>query len=316
MNFFKQVIKYILKKCNIYERVYYIMYKLKIFDLPYIVEIKGKYPNIKYKMVYNKGQSRNESMVFFMKKMFALYHNEFIDKEIDICICTSDRADEAEFFRRVLGKEHIYAFSTMKGYDKVIAIPDFVFHCWKECGIDNYSYMIKECQLFGRKKYTDTRCFWIGNADNHFTRKILIKKSLLNKKYILAEDMKWLSSEKGKKQKSSKYVSIFDHAKYKYLIDIQGFGWSARLKLLFWLNRVVIIAKRPHEEFYFPFLKDGENCIIVKEDLSDLVEKIIWVENTPNVYENIRNGGREFAKKYLTEEYALKYLKTILKKYN
>lgn len=87
------------------------------------------------------------------------------------------------------------------------------------------------------------------------------------------------------------------------------------MKLLFLLNRVIFVVKREHKEFYFSYLKDGENCIFVEENLEDLISKIKLLENNSLLYENIRKGGAVLVENYFTKEYIISYLKnTIIKR--
>jgi hypothetical protein len=285
-----------------------IIYLTKIRKPKDYIHIYGKYPNLKY--IYDKGiQNRNISTIKIIKEMFEKYKNNFINKDIDINIYTGDSADKAEHLRKLFKLKRIYAYSTMKEYENtVIPIPDFIFDCWKESGISSYDKIISECQNSGLKSYIDNRCFWIGSIKTHETRKKLVELSNSYPDLLLATSMRWLSSQKGSLQKASKFVTLPEHAEYKYLIDIQGYGYSGRLKILFWLRRPIFIVKRRHMEYFFKYLKDGENCIFVNEDLSNLILKIKFIEENPELYMNIVNNAEIFAKKYLTKDFALKYL--------
>lgn len=294
-----------------------LLFFLNLKKIPGLVRVYGYYPNLKYISEYNiqAFESRNLATIRMLKKMFERYKKDIKNGEyFNIYIYTGDRADEAELFRKKLNLKKIYAYSTMKKYyNKVIPIPDYMFDSWKESGMGSYKGLIKECQLEGDKNYIDERCFWIGSVKTHYTRNILIKLSEKYSNIILAIGMHWLSNETGKKQKTDKFVSLPEHAKYKYLIDIQGYGWSGRLKVLFWLKRPVFIVNRVHEEFYFKYLIDYKNCIFVKEDLSDLIDKIRTIEKDKDLYNNLSLEAQLFAKKYLNENAVIKYLYEIIK---
>lgn len=89
--------------------------------------------------------------------------------------------------------------------------------------------------------------------------------------------MKWSHSGKPQ-QNSTKYISLPELVSmYSILIDIEGNGYSGRLKYLLWSHRPVIIIDRPHKEFFFKYLKEWEYYIPVKQDLSDLIEKLSGV---------------------------------------
>ena len=92
------------------------------------------------------------------------------------------------------------------------------------------------------------------------------------------------------------------------------YGYSGRLKILFWLKRPIFIVKRPYLEYFFQYLQNGRNCIFIKEDLSDLIEKIQYLEKNPDIYIQITKETSEFANRYLTKDFALNYLKNIIQK--
>ena len=101
---------------------------------------------------------------------------------------------------------------------------------------------------------------------------------------------------------------------YKYLVDVQGNGWSTRLKILLHMHRVVFIAKREPKDFSFPYLKDMENCVFVKEDMSDLVDKIKLLESDEALYRKIVSGCDKFATTYGSKAFAKDYfIKQVLR---
>ena len=55
---------------------------------------------------------------------------------------------------------------------------------------------------------------------------------------------------------SSQYISTPELVKkYSILIDIEGNGYSGRLKHLLWSHRPILLVDRPHKEYFFEFLK-------------------------------------------------------------
>jgi glycosyltransferase involved in cell wall biosynthesis len=61
-------------------------------------------------------------------------------------------------------------------------------------------------------------------------------------------------------------------------------------------------------------LVDGENCIIVKGDLSNLIEKLEYVENNPELYDKLSNNLYEFAEKTFTKENINNHIVEVFKK--
>ena len=96
---------------------------------------------------------------------------------------------------------------------------------------------------------------------------------------------------------------------WKARIDVRGNTYSSRIPYLFWTGRLVFWVERDFDEWYSEFLMEGVHCIFVKEDLSDLLEKVQWAFDPKNwkEVEKIRKGGMEFARKYFTQEFAVEY---------
>jgi glycosyltransferase involved in cell wall biosynthesis len=61
-------------------------------------------------------------------------------------------------------------------------------------------------------------------------------------------------------------------------------------------------------------LVDGENCIMVKRDLSNLIEKLEYVENNPELYDKLSNNLYEFAEKTFTKENINNHIVEVFKK--
>lgn len=292
-----------------------ILYTFKFKKFNELIHIFGKYPNLSI-IDYGGFQSRNMSTIKLIKQALFNHKEDSSLLNINIYIFTGDNAEKAEYYRKILNIPFIFAYSTTEIYKKtVIPIPDFIFDSWIESGIFSYEDTISKCIKNSKSPYIDNHCIWIGNPNTHPTRNILLNISKNFPNYISANSMQWLSSEKGKMQKTSKFITLYDHAKYKYLIDIQGCGYSGRLKILFWLKRPIFIVKRKHQEFYFSKLKEWNNFIPIKEDLSDLISKYKYIENNPELYNSLVISGEKLAKKYLTKNYALEYLYKVIKNY-
>lgn len=212
-----------------------------------------------------------------------------------------------------------YSKDTKKD-NKTIYIPDFVFWSWPECGISDYSVLIDSMLEESRKSYLYDTLFWIGNPDTHKTRYKLLDISKNNPK-IDARSVKWNNNDKKLLRKermsveNNNYISLPDHCKFKYLIDLQGRGYSGRLKVLLFSGRPLFIQERKWKEFFFEKLIDGVHYIKVKEDLSDLELKLDWAESHPDECMKIAKNAQEFAIKNLTRQAAIRYMAEILKKY-
>ena len=104
-------------------------------------------------------------------------------------------------------------------------------------------------------------------------------------------------------------------SKFKYTLDIRGYGWTDRVKILLQLGRPIFLIDRPFREWYFDWLVPMKHFIPVREDLSDLLEKYEYIEKHSDMYEDITKAMKEFVDTYFAPENVLVYLKDIVMKY-
>ncbi|MBS0625061.1 MAG: hypothetical protein JSS32_03335 [Verrucomicrobia bacterium] len=107
-----------------------------------------------------------------------------------------------------------------------------------------------------------------------------------------------------------------DHLRYKYLVDVDGNSCS--YERYFWLlasNSLVIKQITPQIQWYYGALEPYKHFLPVKEDLSDLVEKIEWAKNHDKEARLMADEATRFTKENLTQEDTLVYLYHLLTRY-
>jgi len=200
-----------------------------------------------------------------------------------------------------------YTYSKQNAYHKLV--PDFNFHAWPGAGISDYNELIKDIDAAGKQPYEQSKVGWIGSI-SHPNRDILLEIGHNNKE--LFDFKRWghwhyatLNNipDPNSKYVASPYISTPDLVKtYSMLIDVEGEGYSARVKHLLWSHRPLLLQDRPHKEYFYEFMKEWEHYIPVKRDLSDLVEKTQWCLNNYSEALKIAENAYQFAKTYLTRE--------------
>lgn len=208
-------------------------------------------------------------------------------------------------------KNHIFA-SSNNGQNNVTMIPDGLFINWIETGVTDYDKTCQEIEEAGKLPPIYNECLWIGNVKTHISREELLNKFADNKNFKLI-GMNWKGGgERGLAHDSDTYISLPDHTKYKYLLDIRGNGYSGRVKFLLFSNRPLFYIERDIVEFYNDDLKPFIHYIPVKADLSDLQEKYEWAEANPDKAKEIAANALEYAKTHLTREAAIQYYSKII----
>ena len=199
-----------------------------------------------------------------------------------ILINTSDR--EAQLFHEGL---KVFAFSTATD-NFAHACPDFVYDHWRQTGLTDYEDTRLELSAMTSPPATDM-LGWRG-APTHPARATLV--GFDDKKEFDCELIHWDRSDPNK-LKANNFVSFHDQiARWRYLIDIEGTGYSGRFKLLLSAPRLVFLQERPHKEDFFQHLAPWTHYVPVKRDLSDLRAHLATVKADPRLEKSIIANAR------------------------
>jgi hypothetical protein len=107
------------------------------------------------------------------------------------------------------------------------------------------------------------------------------------------------------------------HVNYKYLISTDGLNcaWS-RVEWILFSNSLLLKDKSTKEQWFYPFLKDKENCVMFDplrpESLLEIVE---WLEANESEVLNMIEKANELANDYLTPEPIEEYTVAAINKY-
>jgi len=104
---------------------------------------------------------------------------------------------------------------------------------------------------------------------------------------------------------------------YKYLVDIDGN--TCGYQRLYWTllsNSVVFKQMTENYQWYYSALKPFVHYIPVAEDMSDLVEQILWAKENDNLARWIAGNATEFANTHLRLSDSQQYVYWVLKKYS
>ncbi|WP_316802706.1 glycosyl transferase family 90 [Pedobacter nototheniae] len=264
---------------------------------------RGKLPHIEliktgdfFKISFiGKSQSRGFSTA---KLVSDCLKNIRTDKDFLFRFFINDKPNE------IISKEDFYY--CLKVDQKDYLIPDFAFDGWPEAGIISYEETTNQMLLNGLDTWMDNRLFWIGNKNTNAIREKLINIGEDHPEKFIFQDT--FVDNFVIHKKDVPYTTLPDHCKYKYLIDVAGNSYSARLKFLFYSRRVVFIQEREWKEYFHDQLIPYKHYIPIKNDLSDLVSQYEMIESKPDLYEEIVNHAYKFATEVLTYQSAIKFM--------
>ncbi|MGE4512896.1 MAG: glycosyl transferase family 90 [Chryseobacterium sp.] len=195
--------------------------------------------------------------------------------------------------------------------DLDFVFPDFIFDHWKQAGIPSFGNTVSEISEAAKQPYDYKRILWIGNVQTNIIREKIIQYSEKFPDLIEAYDTCVDQVVDGKKD--IPYISLKDHTKYKYLIDIEGRGYSGRIKMLLFTKRLLFIQERQWKSYYHFELEPYKHFIPVKNDLSDLIQQIEFTESQgENYYDNITQNAYNFAVENLRYEKAVARIQKLI----
>ena len=255
-------------------------------------------------------QTRGESTAKMILDAVNLFPATEGIKDQHIYVHTSDHPREDIGPHGELLPNHFY-YSCDKPEDLNHVFPDFAFDAWPQVGIASYMDTVTQILANAQKPYTSNKLFWIGAITHSSrinflniaqTRPDLIEAIYTNVDRHFIEDAPPV-----------RYVSLPEHTNYKYLIDIEGVGWSARLKYLLFTHRVLFIQERRWKQYYLYELEPYKHFIPVRNDLADLIQQIELVEKEgENFYKYIVNNALNYAVNNLQYIHAIKRIRQLI----
>lgn len=248
--------------------------------------------------IYDCGgfQNRNSSTIRLLKRCYNKF-TELKKKNIEFYIYTGDAP---RFIHKRLPVLTYANIASNLNY----CIPDFIFDCWKEVGIHNYSETVKKIVRSSKVPFAHSKLFWIGASTNK--TRVQFVNNFSNHPKINCNLIQW--------NEAYKPMSWEDHCMYQYLIDLPGVGYSGRIKGLLFTQRLLFIVERHLVEYYHNNLKPFSHFIPIKEDLSDLEQWLNWADrNQDKVYE-ISKSAFNFAVKNLSADNALERMFEVINK--
>jgi len=200
-----------------------------------------------------------------------------------------------------------YAFCTAQGYVDV-AVPDFVFGGWPEVGIDDFDETCRTISAAGEEPADVPVVGWIGTVGTNPVRAVLRRLAREHPNVLDVHEIEWIREGSGTRLQTSvgKVMTLAEQAaRWEALVDVEGVGYSGRLKLLLHSGRPVLVQDRPWREWYWDELVPMEHYIPVKRNLSDLVDRARWVQDHRREALRIGQAGQDLARRFLTRTNAV-----------
>jgi len=114
-------------------------------------------------------------------------------------------------------------------------------------------------------------------------------------------------------KKVPKLDLINEQIKFKYIVHIDGNVLAYRLLKSMLLGSLILRVRSPYIHWLDHIMEEGKHFIFVKEDLSDLEQRIEWCISNDTKAKKIAEQGQRFAQKVLTKDFINKYFLKLLK---
>ncbi len=194
-----------------------------------------------------------------------------------------------------------FGASTAEGC-RDIAAPDCLYGGWLEVNIWDYDAFCASLAAAGESPPETDLAGWMGNVNAIAAREALLGVAKRHPDKVEAIDVgNWYATGDRLGWSGARTRSMAEQVRrYRYLIDVEGKGFSGRLKMLFHTGRLVFMHERPWREWYAPELVPWKHFVPVARDGSDLVAKIERVRSDPELQRSIIANATKFARERLT----------------
>lgn len=112
----------------------------------------------------------------------------------------------------------------------------------------------------------------------------------------------------------SNFIPIYEQSKYKYVLYIEGHCAACRYGFMMQLGCVIFKVESrcvADQMWYFPLLKPYYDHIPIKNDFSDLQEKIEWCRSHDSECQVIANNAKALYHRYISRDGILDYMQSI-----
>jgi len=236
---------------------------------------------------------REKGINYFLLKTAKKYNDYEIEKMKYNC---NDRGNEDFSI-----KEYSMCYNKNIPQLENFCGPDWVFYHWPSANILSFEETKNEIIKKSYKTPTINKIGWYGNIYSGCAYRPVLHQYGQNYPEIF-DIFHVYPVNGGINEKCSNYLSLIDLMKYKFLIDIEGNGYSGRLKWLLFSRRPIFLIDRTYIEYFYNDLIPYKHFIPVKMDLSDLLEKVEWAQMHYDEAIQIAENAFEFAKENFTED--------------
>jgi len=182
----------------------------------------------------------------------------------------------------------IYHFCGSSNYHNLF--PDFCYDSWPEIQINNYSAETQAMRYLNETPVTN-KIGWIGTL--LCEKRTEIYNTYKDDERFEIIPISWIRQSDGNLT-ANNYMSYYDqYKKWKYFLDIEGGGWSGRLKTLLTIPRITFVVEREWKDWCWNFIKPWKHYVPIQRDLSDFEVNFNKINNNIELQNNIIKNNKD-----------------------
>ena len=193
----------------------------------------------------------------------------------------------------------LFGSACADGYCDIEA-PDYTFGGWREIGGHDFDSTCREISQAGESKSITDKLGWYGAVWSHPNRARLLEIGRQFPDRMEIVDLQYFGRAGVRAAPGVGLTMKEQVERFQYLIDVEGIGYSGRLKYLLHSGRPILIQDRPWREWYFSQLQPWTHFAPVRRDLADLPFVLDRLDADPALRARIGEASRAFAAKHLT----------------
>ena len=111
-------------------------------------------------------------------------------------------------------------------------------------------------------------------------------------------------------------MSIFDHLEYKFILSLEGYDVATNLKWIMSSNSIAVMPLPKYETWFMEgCLVPNHHFILIKDDYSDLEDRLLFYIHHPEEANNIIKNANLYVKQFLDKQKEDLISILVLKKY-
>lgn len=163
----------------------------------------------------------------------------------------------------------------------------------------------KQYAINDKKKFSEktNKLVWRGEMNQNVWGFRRYERIKFLEKYYGHEMMDVAQATKPNKKYYGKWLSREDQFNFKYILSIEGNDVATNLKWIFGSNSLCFMTKPKYESWFMEgILKPGVHYVQIKDDYSDIIEKMEYYNSNPKEAEDIIYNANQHHKIFLSKK--------------